>query len=110
MASVNPDEHLEVTISHGFQKYTTKVHSELSGQPVTLKDLAAEIEKCTKVPVGRQKVIFKGRVLKDPETPLASCGIGNCSKIMVIGEKFDPESDENMKIMTVRYFKVKYFL
>ncbi|CAD5112504.1 DgyrCDS1719 [Dimorphilus gyrociliatus] len=100
-------ELLDMIVKHGFHKHSIRVPKQISGQQVAVKDLELEIQNCIKVPVGRQKIIFKGRFLKESEKSLASYGIGNGSIIMVIGDKFDPESDENMKIMAGIEQKIK---
>jgi len=53
----------------------------------TLLEMKESIQKITGVPVGRQRLIFAKRTLKDDNATLKDLGITNGSKVMLIGSK-----------------------
>ena len=51
-------------------------------------DLMEELEKKTRVPISRQKLIFKGQILSlTPTVPLQKFGVFPGSRIQLIGER-----------------------
>ena len=64
-----------------------------------LIDLMKDIEVKTGVPVGGQKLILNGKSLTslDREKSLNELKFKDGSKVMVLGKKFDPQSDELYK-------------
>lgn len=64
-----------------------------------LIDLMKDIELMTGVPVGGQKLILNGKSLTslDREKSLDELRFKEGSKVMVLGKKFDPQSDELYK-------------
>jgi len=63
----------------------------------TVEDLANLAAQLAEVPLGSQRFIFKGQSLTEFSQPLLSLGIKKGSKVMLIGKKFDPFEEENMK-------------
>jgi len=86
---------LNVRIKHNIATYDIQLPVE-----ATIRELSDKVADLSGVPVSGQKLIFCGKQLsKDPSSPLAEAGIvpGAGNKVMVLGKKFDPMSDENYK-------------
>ncbi|XP_069586576.1 BAG family molecular chaperone regulator 1 isoform X3 [Ranitomeya imitator] len=81
------DNGLAVTITHGSEKHKLQIVAEEEHQDPVLQDLAMTVEKVTGVPIASQKLIYKGKSLKEMEKTLSSLGIRNGCKIMLIGKK-----------------------
>uniref|UniRef100_A0A667WL53 BAG family molecular chaperone regulator 1 n=1 Tax=Myripristis murdjan TaxID=586833 RepID=A0A667WL53_9TELE len=67
------------------------------GNDITVKDLSDALTAATGVPAPSQKLIFKGKSLKDKEETLSSCGIKQGCKLMMIGKKNSPEEEAELK-------------
>jgi len=78
-------------LKHGSTKYdiTTKTDT-------TLLNLMGQIEELSGVPVGGQKLIVNGRSLTsmDHEKSLSDCRISPGCKVMLLGKRHDPASDQ----------------
>ncbi|CAH3020649.1 unnamed protein product [Porites evermanni] len=91
------DEVLQLTLVHGSRKYPVELLIKEDGGP-TVEDLANFAAQVAEVPRGSQRLIFKGRQsLTEFAKPLMTFGIKKGSKVMLIGKKFDPLEEENMK-------------
>lgn len=70
-----------------------------AGDALCVKHLNEEVLKLTDIPVEFQKLIYKGRSLKDPNEELAEAGLKNGSKVMLIGKRPIRADDENTKAL-----------
>ncbi|KAK9396678.1 BAG family molecular chaperone regulator 1 [Crotalus adamanteus] len=75
-----------VTVTYGNEKHNLQVDSQEDSQP-TVHDLALLTEQVTGVPVSFQKLIYKGKSLKEMEQPLSTLGVKNGCKVMLIGKR-----------------------
>ncbi|XP_040289039.1 BAG family molecular chaperone regulator 1 isoform X3 [Bufo bufo] len=76
-----------VTITHGSEKHKLQVEAEEDHNEPTLQDMALSVEKVTGVPLASQKLIYKGKSLKEMQQKLSVLGIKNGCKVMLIGKK-----------------------
>ncbi|XP_077125655.1 BAG family molecular chaperone regulator 1 isoform X1 [Ranitomeya variabilis] len=81
----------------GSEKHKLQIVAEEEHQEPVLQDLAMTVEKVTGVPIASQKLIYKGKSLKEMEKTLSSLGIRNGCKIMLIGKKNYPEEESELK-------------
>ncbi|KAM9308771.1 BAG family molecular chaperone regulator 1 [Gastrophryne carolinensis] len=88
---------LAVTVTYGSEKHKLQVIAQKENEDPVLQDLAMVVEKVTGVPLTSQKLIFKGKSLKEMEQTLPSLGISNGCKIMLIGKKNCPEEESELK-------------
>ncbi|XP_068090682.1 BAG family molecular chaperone regulator 1 [Hyperolius riggenbachi] len=88
---------LVITLTHGSEKHKIQVLAQEEHDDPTLQDLAEAVEKVTSVPLTSQKLIYKGKSLKEMEQSLVDLGIKNGCKIMLIGKKNCPEEETEMK-------------
>ena len=74
----------------------TEKHSVEVAESSTLLELMSVVEEKTGVPVEGQKLILSGKSLTslDREKLLQDLRFKDGSKVMVLGKKFDPQSDE----------------
>ncbi|KAM3928979.1 BAG family molecular chaperone regulator 1 isoform 2-T2 [Leptodactylus fuscus] len=86
-----------VIITHGSEKHKLQVVAEEQHNDPTLQDVALSVEKITGVPLASQKLIYKGKSLKQMEQTLTKLGIKNGCKIMLIGKKNCPEEETELK-------------
>ncbi|XP_077348015.1 BAG family molecular chaperone regulator 1 [Lithobates pipiens] len=89
---------LTITLTHGSEKHKLQVvtQEEHDDDP-TLQDLALIVEKVTGVPLASQRLIYKGKSLKEMEQTLQALGVQNGCKIMLIGKKNCPEEESELK-------------
>lgn len=82
---------INVQIKHG----SNKQNLALDDQSL-ITDLMDEVETLTGVPMGAQKLILNGKALTSLDTSrtLKSVRVTNNCKIMVLGKRWDPASDE----------------
>ncbi|XP_006009223.1 BAG family molecular chaperone regulator 1 isoform X2 [Latimeria chalumnae] len=59
--------------------------------------MAQVIAEVTGVPLPNQKLIYKGKSLKEMEQPLSALGIKDGCKVMLIGKKSCPEEEDELK-------------
>ncbi|XP_048450668.1 BAG family molecular chaperone regulator 1-like, partial [Rhincodon typus] len=78
---------IALTLMHGSSKHKIEISAVQEGCEPTLQDMATVIAQVTGVPQQLQKLIFKGKSLKDMEQPLSVLGVKNGCKIMMIGKK-----------------------
>ncbi|XP_067860787.1 BAG family molecular chaperone regulator 1 [Heptranchias perlo] len=86
-----------LTLMHGSSKHKIEISAEQEGCEPTLQDMATVIAQVTGVPQQLQKLIFKGKSLKEMEQPLSVLGVKNGCKIMMIGKKNSPEEEAELK-------------
>ncbi|KAG8139667.1 hypothetical protein E2320_002457, partial [Naja naja] len=89
-----------VTVTYGNEKHNLQVDSQEDSQP-TVHDLALLTEQVTGVPVSFQKLIYKGKSLKEMEQPLSTLGVKNGCKVMLIGKRNSPEEETELKKLKV---------
>ncbi|XP_015705622.2 BAG family molecular chaperone regulator 1, partial [Coturnix japonica] len=84
-------------ILSGNEKHNIQVASQQEDGEPTLQDMAVLIEQVTGVPVSFQKLIYKGKSLKELEQPLSALGVKNGCKVMLIGKRNSPEEEAELK-------------
>ncbi|XP_064908969.1 BAG family molecular chaperone regulator 1 isoform X2 [Columba livia] len=82
-----PGAPVTVTVTYSNEKHSIRVASPQEDGEPTLQDMAVLIEQVTGVPVPFQKLIYKGRSLKELEQPLSALGVKNGCKVMLIGKR-----------------------
>ncbi|XP_021384418.2 BAG family molecular chaperone regulator 1 isoform X2 [Lonchura striata] len=82
-----PGAPVTVTITYSNEKHSIQVASQQEDGEPTLQDMAVLIEQVTGVPVPFQKLIYKGKSLKELEQPLSALGVKNGCKVMLIGKR-----------------------
>ncbi|XP_015776543.1 PREDICTED: BAG family molecular chaperone regulator 1-like isoform X1 [Acropora digitifera] len=88
---------LQFTLIHGPNKYPVTFSLSDGENGPTVEDLANLAARLTEVPPSSQRLIFKGQSLTDLKQPLVALGLKNRCKVLLIGKKFDPLEEENMK-------------
>ncbi|XP_074844086.1 BAG family molecular chaperone regulator 1 isoform X2 [Carettochelys insculpta] len=86
-----------VTVTYSNEKHTIQVASHQEDSEPTLQDMALLIEQITGVPVPFQKLICKGKSLKEMEQPLSALGVKSGCKVMLIGKRNSPEEEVELK-------------
>ncbi|CAI9619948.1 unnamed protein product, partial [Staurois parvus] len=71
----------------GSEKHKLQVVPQEEHDDPILQDLASIVEKVTGVPLASQRLIYKGKSLKEMEQTLSALGVQNGCKIMLIGKK-----------------------
>ncbi|XP_059419569.1 BAG family molecular chaperone regulator 1-like [Carassius carassius] len=87
---------ITVTVAYGTTKHNITLTAQ-DGHEALLKDLCEALTEATGVPIPSQKVIFKGKSLKEMEEPLSSFGIKQGCKLMMIGKRNSPEEEGELK-------------
>lgn len=90
------DSTVTVTVAHGSSKHSITLTGQDGNEPV-LKDLSEALSQATGVPQAAQKIIFKGKSLKEMEESLSSLGIKQGCKLMMIGKRNSPEEEAELK-------------
>ncbi|CAL1580330.1 unnamed protein product [Knipowitschia caucasica] len=90
------EEALTVTVSYGSTKHNISI-SGSDGNAPTVKDLSDALTQATGVPQPSQKIIFKGKSLKEMEESLSSYGVKTGCKLMMIGKRNSPEEEAELK-------------
>ncbi|XP_006634375.1 BAG family molecular chaperone regulator 1 [Lepisosteus oculatus] len=85
-----------VTVTYGTAKHSINVAGQENQEPL-LKDLAEAVAGVTGVPVPSQKLIFKGKSLREMDQPLSGFGIKQGCKLMLIGKRNSPEEELELK-------------
>uniref|UniRef100_A0A6Q2YCL4 Ubiquitin-like domain-containing protein n=1 Tax=Esox lucius TaxID=8010 RepID=A0A6Q2YCL4_ESOLU len=85
-----------VTVAYGSTKHSITVTRQDGNEPA-LKDLSEALVQATGVPAPAQKLIFKGKSLKEMEESLSSFGIKQGCKLMMIGKRNSPEEESELK-------------
>ncbi|XP_064006098.1 BAG family molecular chaperone regulator 1 isoform X1 [Pogoniulus pusillus] len=92
-----PGAPVTVTVTYSNEKHSIQVASQQEDGEPTLQDMAALVEQVTGVPVPFQKLIYKGKSLKELEQPLSALGVKNGCKVMLIGKRNSPEEEAELK-------------
>ncbi|KAM6142309.1 BAG family molecular chaperone regulator 1 isoform 2-T2 [Phoenicopterus ruber ruber] len=92
-----PGAPVTVTVTYSSEKHSIQVASQQEDGEPTLQDMAVLIEQVTGVPVPFQKLIYKGKSLKELEQPLSALGVKNGCKVMLIGKRNSPEEEAELK-------------
>ncbi|XP_067425933.1 BAG family molecular chaperone regulator 1 isoform X1 [Emydura macquarii macquarii] len=92
-----PGAPVTVTVTYSNEKHTIQIASHQEDSEPTLQDMALLIEQVTGVPVPFQKLICKGKSLKEMEQPLSALGVKNGCKVMLIGKRNSPEEEAELK-------------
>ncbi|XP_060788033.1 BAG family molecular chaperone regulator 1 [Neoarius graeffei] len=90
------DSAVTVTVAHASSKHNITLTGQDGNEP-TLKDLSETLAQATGVPQASQKIIFKGKSLKEMEESLSSLGIKQGCKLMMIGKRNSPEEEDELK-------------
>ncbi|KAM9083366.1 BAG family molecular chaperone regulator 1 isoform 1-T1 [Megaptera novaeangliae] len=85
------------SVGSGNEKHDLQVIPQEGCSEPIVQDLAQVVEEATGVPLPFQKLIFKGKSLKEMETPLSALGIQNGCRVMLIGKKNSPEEEAELK-------------
>ncbi|XP_058157963.1 BAG family molecular chaperone regulator 1 [Dasypus novemcinctus] len=88
---------LSLTVTHSNEKHDLHVTPQQGCSEPVVQDLAQVVEEATGVPLPFQKLIFKGKSLKEMEQPLSAVGIQNGCRVMLIGKKNSPEEEVELK-------------
>ncbi|XP_029970479.1 BAG family molecular chaperone regulator 1-like [Salarias fasciatus] len=92
------EQTVTVTVTYGSVKHSVSVSGPAgaAGGP-TVKDLSDALTQLTGVPGASQKIIFKGKSLKDMDESLSSFGVKDGCKLMMIGKRNSPEEEAELK-------------
>ncbi|CAB1414130.1 unnamed protein product [Pleuronectes platessa] len=88
---------ITVTVANGSIKHSITLTVPDEGNGPTVKDLSDALVQTTGVPAASQKLIFKGKSLKDMEESLSTYGIKGGCKLMMIGKRNSPEEEAELK-------------
>ncbi|XP_053426683.1 BAG family molecular chaperone regulator 1 isoform X1 [Nycticebus coucang] len=88
---------LTLTITHSNEKHSLHVIPQQGSSEPIVQDLAQIVEEAIGVPLPFQKLIFKGKSLKEMETPLSALGMQNGCQVMLIGKKKSSEEEVELK-------------
>lgn len=92
-----PEPTITVTVSYGSTKHNITLTGRDDAVSPTVKDLSDALAKATGVPQSSQKIIFKGKSLKDVEESLSTYGVKDGCKLMMIGKRNSPEEEAELK-------------
>ncbi|XP_052803169.1 BAG family molecular chaperone regulator 1-like isoform X2 [Mya arenaria] len=92
---------LSFQVVHGTSKFDVRLElpPEEAGDTLCVKHLMDEVYRRTDIPPDAQRLIYKGRSLKDGDEELNKVGIKKGVKVMLIGKKPSPVDDENTREM-----------
>lgn len=90
------EQTVTVTVVYGSAKHSVTVSGQAAEQP-TVKDLSEALTQLTGVPGTSQKIIFKGKSLKDMNESLSTMGVKEGCKLMMIGKRNSPEEEAELK-------------
>ncbi|KAG7455148.1 hypothetical protein MATL_G00253490 [Megalops atlanticus] len=85
-----------VTVAYGAAKHSITVTGKDGAEPL-LKDLSEALGETTGVPIPSQKLIYKGKSLREMDATLTSFGIKQGCKLMMIGKRNSPEEEAELK-------------
>ncbi|KAG5454391.1 BAG molecular chaperone regulator 1 [Clonorchis sinensis] len=85
------NEQIHLNVMFGGQ--TSKVHVPMGAK---VMDLMSIIQGTFHVPTCKQRLIFRGKSLMEPEQTLEACGVKSGSKIMV--DMLDPEEAHKLQV------------
>lgn len=96
---------MTVELRHGSERHQVTLPSDvLLGREATLSDLLEVVVNTTGITRDCVKMIFKGKTLPHDSTPLKVAGITDGSHIMILGKKYNPDSDG--VIMAIRQVEI----
>ncbi|MEE6465403.1 hypothetical protein FKM82_006546 [Ascaphus truei] len=81
----------------GSEKHKLQVVAQEENEEPTLQDMASAVEHVTGVPLTSQRLIYKGKSLKEMERTLSALGVKNGCKVMLIGKRNCPEEESELK-------------
>ncbi|XP_041373929.1 BAG family molecular chaperone regulator 1-like isoform X2 [Gigantopelta aegis] len=84
-------EGLKLQLVYGSTKHQLNLQLPENDDVLTVARLSDAVADLTQVPRKQQKLIFKGRSLKNPDDSLTSLGLKQGSKVMLLGKKLDPD-------------------
>ncbi|XP_041942915.1 BAG family molecular chaperone regulator 1 isoform X2 [Alosa pseudoharengus] len=87
---------MTVTVAYGTEKHSITLTGQDGKEPL-LKDLSEALTEATGVPGPSQKLIFKGKSLKEMDETLASYGMKQGCKVMLIGKRNSPEEEAELR-------------
>ncbi|XP_060756929.1 BAG family molecular chaperone regulator 1-like isoform X1 [Neoarius graeffei] len=87
---------ITVMVTHASSKHNITLTGQDGNEP-TLKDLSETLAQATGVPQASQKIIFKGKSLKEMKASLSSLGIKQGCKLMMIGNRNSLEEEAELK-------------
>ncbi|KAJ8272516.1 hypothetical protein GJAV_G00090070 [Gymnothorax javanicus] len=87
---------ITVTVAYGTAKHSITLTGKDGAEPV-LKDLSESLAEVTGVPMPSQKIIFKGKSLREMDSTLSSFGLKQGCKLMMIGKRNSPEEETELK-------------
>ncbi|XP_056148625.1 BAG family molecular chaperone regulator 1 [Lampris incognitus] len=90
------EQTITVTCAYGSTKHSITLSGQDGTEP-TVKDLSDALTQATGVPASSQKLIFKGKSLKNMEESLSSFGMKQGCKLMMIGKRNSPEEEAELK-------------
>ncbi|XP_036375265.1 BAG family molecular chaperone regulator 1 [Megalops cyprinoides] len=85
-----------VTVAYGSAKHSITLTGKDGAEPL-LKDLSEALAETTGVPIPSQKLIYKGKSLREMDATLTSFGIKQGCKLMMIGKRNSPEEEVELK-------------
>lgn len=91
------EQTITMTVAYGSSKHSITLTGHEDGKGPTVKDLSDALAQATGVPPASQKLIFKGKSLKDMEESLSSYGIKEGCKLMMIGKRNSPEEEAELR-------------
>ncbi|RVE61987.1 hypothetical protein OJAV_G00176730 [Oryzias javanicus] len=91
------DQTMNLIVTYGSVKHNIKLSSADDGTGPAVKDLSEALCQATGVPPASQKLIFKGKSLKEMDESLSTYGIKGGCKLMMIGKRNSPEEEAELK-------------
>uniref|UniRef100_A0A3P9H9K9 BAG family molecular chaperone regulator 1 n=1 Tax=Oryzias latipes TaxID=8090 RepID=A0A3P9H9K9_ORYLA len=91
------DQTINLIVNYGSVKHNIKLTSPDDGNGPAVKDLSEAVCQATGVPPASQKLIFKGKSLKEMDESLSTYGIKDGCKLMMIGKRNSPEEEAELK-------------
>ncbi|XP_038626221.1 BAG family molecular chaperone regulator 1, partial [Tachyglossus aculeatus] len=88
---------IRLTVTYNNEKHNIEMGAPPGDGEPTLQDLAVLVQKATGVPLPFQKLIYKGKSLKEMERTLSSLGVKHGSRVMLIGKRNSPEEEAELK-------------
>lgn len=92
-----PSQRVKLNVKYGPAKYNIVLElPENSCEVLTVQHLMDKVVEVFEIPHDCQKLVCKGKTLKNPEDVLCDIGIKDGSTIMLLGKKPDPAEDKEM--------------
>ncbi|CAC5393154.1 BAG1 [Mytilus coruscus] len=89
---------IKLNIKHGSVRHS--IFLELpanSSEVLKVQHLMDKMVEMFEIPLECQKIVHKGKTLKDPGDILSEIGVRDGATIMLLGKKPDPQEDKEMK-------------